>query len=254
VQDIRLKKLVVALTVTILLAMWWNHHPHTIQATTSETAFRYIMQRPGWGAGEGQPLIVALHGNGDTIHNFRKTLFDDLAVDARIIFVQGPYTYRNGYAWPRSGSELKRYGDALAEVVETLSQKYPAATRPILIGFSGGGCMAYYLAASYPDRYSTVIPVSGSLDSSVVRETAPPDDAAEVVAMHGTSDPLIGYAAGLGAVDQLLALGMTARMVDMEFSRPDTTFSRKSWQQPWRDEASAALFTGSPHSPYFRKS
>ena len=214
-EDTRAKKVIVALTTCILLAMWWHYRPHTISAITTDTAYHYIVQKPKWGSDETLPFIVALHGNGDSMKNFQKTLFHDLEIDTRIIFIQGPLNYRNGHAWPISGAELKRYGDSLAEVVVQFSQKYPNSPKPILIGFSGGGCMAYFQAAAHPDLYSTIIPISGSLAPSFIRETDPNDNAAEVVAMHGTADKLIRYAAGADAVERLAAMGREAQIVEL---------------------------------------
>lgn len=214
-EDTRVKKIIVALTVCILLALWWHYRPHTISAFTTDTAYHYIVQKPKWGSDDTLPLIVALHGNGDTMRNFKKTLFHDLDIETRIIFIQGPLNYRNGHAWPISGVELKRYGDSLAEVVEQFSQKFPSTQKPILIGFSGGGCMAYYQAATHPDLYSTIIPISGSLDPSFIRETDPTDNTVEIVAMHGTADKLIRYAAGANAVERLAAMERDAQMVEM---------------------------------------
>ena len=67
-------------------------------------------------------IIVALHDNGDSMKNFKKTLFHDLDIDTRIIFIQGPLNYLSGHAWPISGAALERYGDSLAEVVGQFSQ------------------------------------------------------------------------------------------------------------------------------------
>ena len=75
--------------------------------------------------------------------------------------------------------------------------------------------MAYYQAAAHPDLYSTIIPISGRLDPSFIRETDPTDNAAEIVAMHGTTDKLIRYAAGADALERLAAMGPEALMVEM---------------------------------------
>jgi len=214
-EDTRVKKIIVALTVSVLLAMWWHYRPHTISAITTDTAYHYIVQNPKWGSDDTLPFIVALHGNGDSMENFKKTLFRDLDIDTRIIFIQGPLNYRSGHAWPISGAELKRYGDSLAEVVEQFSKKYPAAQKPILVGFSGGGCMAYYQAAAHPDLYSTIIPISGRLDPSFIRETDLTDNAAMIVALHGTADKLIRYAAGADAVEHLAAMGREAQIIEL---------------------------------------
>ncbi len=214
-EDTRIKKIIVGLTVSILLALWWQYRPHTISAITTDITYHYIVQKPKWGSDDTIPFIVALHGNGDSMKNFKRTLFQDLDIDARIIFIRGPLNYRNGHAWPISGAELKRYGDSLAEVVVQFSQNYPGARKPVLIGFSGGGCMAYYQAAVHPDLYSTIIPISGSLGPSFVRETAPSDNAAEIVAMHGKADKIMSFAAGAHAVERLYAMGREAQMVEI---------------------------------------
>lgn len=128
------------------------------------------------------------------MRNFFKTLLDDLPVNAKIIVIQGPYAYSGGYAWPMNGGELKKYGDALADIIPKLARKYDAIEKPVLTGFSGGGFMAYYQAAAHPLLYSHIIPVSGALSIKPVEESD--YSQVKISAFHGKKDQVINFSRG----------------------------------------------------------
>lgn len=214
-QDIRLKQLIVLLTIGLVGYLWWSHHPHAIKTVQGDITYHYANTVFDDRDDAAPPLIIALHGNGDTLGNFRETLFHDLPLDARLVTIQGPLSYRNGYAWPLSGPELQKYGDALADVVTQLTDKYLPVRKPILVGFSGGACMAYYQAAMYPDLYTAIIPISGSLDPSMVQDAAANIDGAVILALHGRKDPVIPYTSGKSATALLAGLGRDVRMTEL---------------------------------------
>lgn len=217
-EDTRFKKIVLLLTIGLLAFIWWTRHPSSITTRHSDITFNYKIQEINTRGRDTLPLVFALHGNGDTWKNFQQTLFNDLSFACRMVFIQGPIRYRRGWAWPKAGSELQHYGDALAEIVSRLAEEYESPQKPILVGFSGGGCLAYYHAAVYSHLYSTIIPIAASLDRTIVAENPVAEDTAHIAALHATSDSVISYSAGKAATAFLAELGHSVELIDLSGS------------------------------------
>ncbi|MDA8137956.1 MAG: hypothetical protein M0036_04810 [Desulfobacteraceae bacterium] len=212
-EDTRLKKIIVAATLGVALLLWWMHHPRVFQTSGSGLQYRYLIKTVGSGC-DNPPLIFALHGNGDTPSNFYKTLLQDLRVPARIVLMEAPLPHATGHAWPMGGDPLRLHGEGIAEMVQILSKKYGSVRKPILLGFSGGGCMAYYQAAIHPELYSMIIPISGYLDGTVKPKPGG-GDVAMIKALHATDDSLINFSSGRGAVEVLREAGREAEMIPL---------------------------------------
>jgi hypothetical protein len=79
-----MKKLLILGSVLLLIGIiyWWNL-PNTVQGPSSNLEFQYITRITGdGGSSDTLPMILALHGHGDTPENFFNTLlkrFDDQA-------------------------------------------------------------------------------------------------------------------------------------------------------------------------------
>ena len=211
----RLKKIIVISAIGLLLILWWIHRPNSIKASGSNREYKYIVEEINGSGRDPLPLIFALHGNGDKTGNFYKTLFHDLPGSARIVLIQGPIKHGSGYAWPMDEKGLREHGEEIAQIVQTLSVKYPSPQRPVLVGFSGGGYMAYYQAVAHPELYSTIIPISGGLSAAIAKDDQATTEAVVVVALHGKSDSLIGYASGKRAVDLLSDMGREAELISL---------------------------------------
>lgn len=213
-NDTLIKKLIVISTSVILLFLWLSSRPYSINSTYSDYAFKYKVKKIK-GADDDMKLIFALHGNGDTLDNFNDTLFHDLDISARLILIRGPIKYQNGYAWPMNGQKLKKWGDALADVVQQLTMEYGQSEKPALVGFSGGGFMAYYLAAVHPELFSSILPISGGLDSQVIDETVIEEDLVKISAFHGREDTLVHFITGKNAAAYLTKLGRDVEFIEL---------------------------------------
>ena len=150
-------------------------------------------------------MLVALHGNGDTTKNFYNTALDQLNYSARIVLLEGPIPLGRGSAWPWSAADFAQYGKAINEAIALLAIKYPAIQKPILLGFSGGGMMAYYQAIKHGDSYSYIFPVSGQLSNNLLGDQSF-RQGAEVLAFHGKTDSVVS--GGRKAVDILQENGI----------------------------------------------
>ncbi|VAX28411.1 hypothetical protein MNBD_NITROSPIRAE01-586 [hydrothermal vent metagenome] len=199
-------KKILPLILVLVFAQWWFTDP-SIRVSSHEIRFKYVVKYSGNASrADDLPMLVALHGNGDTADNFYETALDQLKVPARIILFQGPIPYGRGNAWPWSPDDFSQYGKAFTEAVDALALKYPTLGRPILFGFSGGGMMAYYQALKHGDRYAYIFPVSGRLSKNLLGDEAI-RIGAEVIAFHGMSDSVVSINGGKEAVALLRKSG-----------------------------------------------
>jgi len=197
----------------VAFAFWWFREP-SIKVPSNDVRFGYVVKYSGNSTRHDTlPMLVALHGNGDTAENFYDTALDQISVSARIILLKGPISYGRGGAWPWSDDDFAQYGTAVSEAAELLAKQYPTAGKPMLLGFSGGGMMAYYQAVNHGDTYSYIVAVSGQLAENRLGDE-PSKPGAEVHAFHGKSDNVVAVGGGKGAVRLLQARGVNVTLTE----------------------------------------
>jgi len=200
-------KKVLFIILVIATVQWWFSDP-SITTNVQGVSFNYIVKYSEEGGDSDRlPMLVALHGNGDTPENFYKTALDQLQKPVRIILIEGPVAYGRGHAWPWQQPDLDKFGMALNDAVNQLALKYPTDDKPSLLGFSGGGMMAYYQALQHGNSYATVFSVSGQLNEQLINNKIEP--AETVFAYHGTNDSVISISGGRNAVSLLQSHGVT---------------------------------------------
>ena len=160
-------------------------------------------------------MLVALHGNGDTAKNFYNTALDQLHIPARFVLLKGPISYGCGSAWPWSTADFTQYGQAVHEAIELLALKYPTVRKPILLGFSGGGMMAYYQAVKYGYSYSYIFSVSGQLSKELLGDGSF-RPGAKVFAFHGKKDSVISIRGAYKAVHILKENDVHVKFVEFD--------------------------------------
>ncbi len=161
------------------------------------------------------PMLIALHGDGDTVDNFYETVLNELNVRARIILFKGPILHECGRVWPYSPSQYVEYGKAFCEAVSQLTVKYSTVNQPILLGFSGGGAMAYYQAVKYGDSYSYIFPISGLLTKEQLGKGRFKSNT-QVYAYHGKDDVVIPLSMGKKAVNLLKKNKICVTFIEFE--------------------------------------
>jgi len=197
-------KKVLSLLLVLGIAQWW-FSDQSIHTPSYDIDFDFIVKNTGDSSrSEELPMLVALHGNGDTAENFYNTALNEVSVPARIILLQGPISHGRGGAWPWSAEELNKYGKAVKEAVDLLASKYPTIGKPLLLGFSGGGVMSYFQAAKYSDSYSYIFPISGELANQVADSKAI-NSKTKIIAFHGNKDSVVSIRGGKNAVALLKA-------------------------------------------------
>jgi len=208
-------KKVVLVVALLALVKWWYTDP-TISIASNDLSFSYIVKYSGHGgSGDDLPMLVALHGNGDTTQNFYETALDQFTTPARIILLEGPFAKGSGSAWPWSAAEFSQYGSAINEAIELLAAKYPTRGKPVLLGFSGGAMMAYYQGAKHGRSYSAIFPISGKLSGDLLGAPSV-QTGAKVFAFHGKSDSVISLSGGKSAVQLLREKGVSVKFVEFD--------------------------------------
>lgn len=172
------------------------------------------------GADEALPLVVAVHGLGDTPESF-SYLARDLSVKARIAVPQGIRPFGGGYAWldptrdvSQSAAEYRHVAQALVTFLDTLRARHKTLGRPILTGFSQGGMLAFAVAAAFPHAISEAIPIGGSLPESLWPKQIAANAFPRVTALHGSDDQRVPAGPSRRFVGYLRSRGVQARFMD----------------------------------------
>ncbi len=208
-------KKIILIVVLLGVLQWWFTDP-SVSVPTNDISFNYIVKYTGNGGSDDKlPLLIALHGNADTPQNFYVTALNQLQQPARIILLEGPLSMGTGAAWPWTAADFSYYGKAINEAIVLLAEKFPTSKKPILLGFSGGGSMAYYQALRFGNSFSYVFPVSGHLTENVFGNNRV-QTAAPVYAYHGTKDNVLSISGGRKAVKLLKSKGAIVKMTEFD--------------------------------------
>jgi phospholipase/carboxylesterase len=178
---------------------------------------------------ERLPLLIVIHGLGDTAHRgWLESIDVDSHVKARMILPQAPTPYGSGFAWfpYRAGSldqaELARgisaAADQLARMLQVLQKQRPTRGKAVVAGFSQGGMLSYALALSHPELVAYALPISGMLPAQLWPTSAPPIDTKfpPLRALHGTADSVVRFAVDDELVKHLRELGYVAELVPFQ--------------------------------------
>lgn len=147
---------------------------------------------PGLQARRAAPLVVGVHGAGQTARAFEgETVWSDLADDEGFV-VAYPESWRDRFFWkypeadnPRSGLRILRAAIDAAAKVACIDRD-----RVLVTGISSGGRMTYSAGCEMADVVLAIGPVSaGTADLPPCRPARP----VSVVDIHGTADPIVAY-------------------------------------------------------------
>lgn len=165
--------------------------------------------------GEPLPLLVGLHGLGDRPERFIG-MVAGLDRKTRLVALRGVDPYHDGFSWfpftgkvgdPASIPGIRRSADVVANTVAELVREHPTRGKPIVVGFSQGGVLAYALATRHGAAFAAAFPVGAFLHAPLWDEVdaahAPP-----IEAFHGEADPLVTLDLATGTRDGLAARGI----------------------------------------------
>lgn len=173
-------------------------------------------------ASDPLPMVVVIHGMGDTPH---PEWVESFSVPARIILPQAPIPYGAGYSWftyrtidgepEKLAYEIRKAAIQLAQAVVQLSNQRPTIGKPIVCGFSQGGMLSYALALHHPELFSYAYPISGFLPIPLWPKVPRPagQKFPPIVSMHGTSDTVVPFAPDKKLINHLKRLGYPADLL-----------------------------------------
>lgn len=218
---------IIALLILVLLGVACTQEAPTARPRPKPEPAQldYLVRLTGGAsASDSLPMIIAIHGLGDSPAGF----FGLLAAypgRARVILPAGPYpTSAGGHSWfqvhTRRGQgiwlsepELIESTDRIAALVREQIKRHPTRGKPIVTGFSQGGILAFSLAARYPDLFCLAVPMGGLLpaglrpDAALTKTTYP-----RIRALHGAADPLVPASQARATVAHLQAIGLDASL------------------------------------------
>ena len=164
------------------------------------------------------PLVVLLHGRGDTPERFAETL-DGIDVPVRVASLRAPIEEHDGRAWftfhrgpdvwQRVGADVAREAERAVRTMGAIARAHPTRGLPVVVGFSQGAMLVYTIALDHPEAVALAVPVSGGLvEESLAAPPRPASQAPRIVALHGRADPVIPIEAHRRTVATLRARGV----------------------------------------------
>ena len=169
-----------------------------------ELPVRHLL-RPGSGTDGSHPAIFLLHGYGsDEADLF--SFASELPGELYVISLRAPYPLQPfGYAWysidfnaPQGKwndtSQAIASRELILETIDLAIEAYSLdAGRISLLGFSQGTILSYALALSYPQRFKSVIALSGYIDPEMLLPDYQKRDLRnlQIYASHGQVDMVI---------------------------------------------------------------
>lgn len=161
------------------------------------------------------PMIIAIHGLGDSPQGFR-TLLEAFDRPARVILPRALDAYDEGWSWfpirardrdiDALAQGIDRAADVLAPAIAELTQQRPTIGKPIVTGFSQGGMLSFALAVEHGELFAAALPIGGWLPDPLWPTAANPS-AAPILAFHGDADAAVRYEPTKLCVEQLRGLG-----------------------------------------------
>jgi phospholipase/carboxylesterase len=171
---------------------------------TIETRWLLFVPQGGAPPERGWPLVVLLHGMGMTAEQFSLVLNDLLVPGAAYLFPQGPFPYeirkegriRIGHAWYLyDGHEepfrttLQQAEGHVLKVIDRVQDQLPVdKDRVLLLGFSMGAYLGYFMAFRNSERFAGMIGVGGRMKEEFVADNLKTAARFPVLMIHGEKD------------------------------------------------------------------
>ena len=196
---------------------------------------RYKLFIPGTYAGEPMPLLVMLHGWGQSADDFADGTGMNVLAEQLGCFVLYPERTGFGYGacwnWFDRAHQQRGSGDPalIAATTRAVMDSYAIAPgRVFIAGMSAGGAMAVVMGRTYPDLFAAVgchsgLPHACATDpasalhvmrhgaESAASTVAPAGGAVPVIVFHGDDDSTVHLANGASVVEESLAAAGPAR-------------------------------------------
>ncbi len=182
-----------------------NRAPNGGARTVEATELLPYIERYTGGArpGETLPMLVAIHGMGDTPERCFDSMYARLPLRARVILPRAPTRHGDGWSWfpfeagvrrdVQLANDLAGPADRIDTLVTSLLRQRPTAGRPLVAGFSQGGMLAYTISLRHGRHYAGVVPMAGYAPRPLLSRSACAQ-AAPMRALHGSADTVVPFA------------------------------------------------------------
>jgi predicted esterase len=180
--------------------------------------FRYREFRSsGTTTNEALPMIIRFHGyasaSGTLDSAGRNWAGSRPGQKVRVIVPEGRYPTQSGYLrwWTKRAAtkdqvaltkEMAREAVAFRAFLCGIQECRPTIGKPVLVGHSQGGMMAYALSTGSPDLITGAVSASGWLPELMWSPKMAP-----TVGLHGTQDTIVPYDRTVGYWDAMKAKG-----------------------------------------------
>ena len=169
---------------------------HRVEVDGVERTYR-LFAPPAVGDDRPMPLVLALHGSGNTADSFAQASRLDAAASAGPFVVAYPEAVRllwNGgfcctFGRGDPGADVRFLDRVIDDVSAT---RRIDTSRVYAVGVSAGGIMGYRLACDLAGRIAGVGAVAASMQLDDCRPSRP----VSVIALHGTGDDVVPYDGG----------------------------------------------------------
>ena len=149
------------------------------------------------------PLVIVLHGHGESAANFEKYTGMSTKADAEGFIAVYPQALGDPSDWHTAIDGPRKRDDIafVREIINQLERTYRVDHHRIYAaGHSNGGIMTYRLASTLSDKIAAIGVTAGSIgmvDSlGDTLRIAPPRHPVSVIHFHGLADPSVPYAGG----------------------------------------------------------
>jgi phospholipase/carboxylesterase len=170
--------------------------------------------------GEKLPLVIGLHGRGSRPRSF-SGLFTGLNARARIVLPEGIRPMGQGYTWFRTElrkgdlrvnlAEMRASAGKIRHLIRQQMLSGKVAGKPVVVGFSQGGMLAFLLAVHHPEAVGLAIPVGGYLPAELRPSSIEkPGEFPAIHAFHGRADRVVTITHAEETVQGLRMLGVDA--------------------------------------------
>lgn len=195
----------------------------TVSDQPAPTPLEYVELVTAGAASDAQlPLVVAVHGLGDTPESFIE-LYADLSVPARVVAPRAPEPYGRGSSWfpieipyrddADLGAGIAAAADRVAALLDHLAARLPVSGTPMITGFSQGGMVSFAVAVRHPEAIGFALPVAGALPAAVAAPTGDaPRPLPRIRALHGDADDMVPVGAARDTVSRLEQLGFDVQL------------------------------------------
>ena len=174
-------------------------------------------------AGEVQPLMVMLHGLGDSIEGYRWLPEAMKLPWLNFLLVNAPDDYYEGYSWFDLNDiepGVTRSRKLLFQLLDGLPARGFAAEQTTVGGFSQGCLMAMEAALRYPRVFAGIVGISGWVYEVQRLQLSPVARRQRILMTHGLHDPMVPIAAVRQQIPILKAAGIQVEW--REFAKDHT--------------------------------